>query len=94
MAVYQEAQNSLYRKSTSESSRWNKYYFWRRDPRTKMKGRAIYLLLLLGFLSVALAGECLTGDEANAIVSRWASLAIKIDVKVVNEAVTDDFQFF
>jgi hypothetical protein len=59
-----------------------------------MKGRAIHLLLLLGFLSVALVGECLTDDEANVIVSRWTSLAIKIGVKVVNETVTDNFQFF
>jgi hypothetical protein len=59
-----------------------------------MKGRAIYLLLFLGFLSVALAKECLTDDEANGIVSRWTSLVIKIDVKVVNETVNDNFQFF
>jgi hypothetical protein len=59
-----------------------------------MKGRAIYLLLLLGLLSVALAGECLTDDEVNAIVPRWTSLAIKIDVKVVNETATNNFQFF
>jgi hypothetical protein len=58
---------------------------------TKMKGRAIYLLLLFDFPSVPLAEKCLTDDEANAIVPYWTSFAIEIDVKAVNETVTDNF---
>lgn len=56
-----------------------------------MKGRAIYLLLLFDFPSVPLVEECLTDDEANAIVPYWTSFAIEIDVKAVNETVTDKF---
>jgi hypothetical protein len=62
-----------------------------------MKGREIYLLLLLSLFNIALAhkdGHCLTDDETNTIISRWASIAIKIDLQVVNETVTDNFQFF
>lgn len=62
-----------------------------------MKARNAYLLLLLGFFSVALADDkeyCLTDEETNAIISRWTSIAIKIDLKVVDETVTDTFEFF
>jgi hypothetical protein len=63
----------------------------------KMKGREIYVILLLSLISIALAHKdeyCLTDDETNMIISRWTSIAIKIDLKVVDETVTDNFQFF
>jgi hypothetical protein len=62
-----------------------------------MKGREIYLFLLLSIFSVALAYKddcCLTDNETNTIISRWTSIAIKIDIQVVDETVTDNFQFF
>jgi hypothetical protein len=63
----------------------------------KMKGREMYILLLLSLFSITIAhegGYCLTDDETNTIISRWTSIAIKIDLKVVDETVTDNFQFF
>jgi hypothetical protein len=63
----------------------------------KMKGREIHILLLLGLFSITIAhedGYCLTDEETDTIISRWTSIAIKIDLKVVDETVTDNFQFF
>ena len=62
-----------------------------------MKGHAICLLLSFSLFSVALAHDdnhCLTDGLTNSIISRWTSIAIKIDLTVVNETVTDNFQFF
>ena len=54
-------------------------------------------MLLLGFPVLALAhwsNYCLTDDQTSDIISRWTSLAIDINLQVVDETVTDDFQFF
>lgn len=62
-----------------------------------MKAREIYIAFLLGIFSIVLAHEneyCLTDDETSTIISRWTSIAIKIDLKVVDQTVTDNFQFF
>lgn len=61
-----------------------------------MQERTIYLLLLLSLFSITVAHyeKCLTDDQTSDIISRWTSLAIKIDLQVVNETVTDNFQFF
>jgi hypothetical protein len=37
---------------------------------------------------------CLNKSEAAEIVSRWTSIAVKINITVVNETVTDDFTFY
>jgi len=39
-------------------------------------------------------GTYLTDNETNSIISYWTSIAFKIDLKMVNKAVTDIFQFF
>ena len=75
---------------------WNSCCCVREDI-GQYEGRNIYLLLLLSLFSIVFAHEddyCLTNDETNTIISRWTSIAIKIDLKVVNETVTDTFQFF
>ena len=62
-----------------------------------MKEQNVYVLLLLSLFSITLAHydkHCLTDDQTNDIISRWTSIAIKIDLQVVNETVTDNFQFF
>ena len=41
-----------------------------------------------------MSSACLTSKEASAIVSRFTSIAIEINLQVVDETVTDDFQFF
>jgi hypothetical protein len=61
----------------------------RKAPRAKMKGQAVYLQLLLSFLSVTLTEGCLADDEANTTVSRWTLLAMKIDIKMVKKTVVD-----
>ena len=37
---------------------------------------------------------CITKAEADDIVARWTSLAIKINTTVLDETVTNDIQFF
>ena len=64
-----------------------------------MKGQnpQLLLLLLLSILSITLADyndRCLTDSQTQDIISRWTSIAIKINLQVVNETVTNDFQFF
>ena len=62
-----------------------------------MKGRISSILLILSLSGILLAHDhnyCLTDDETSAIVSRWTSIAIKINLLVVDETVTDNFQFF
>jgi hypothetical protein len=63
----------------------------------EVKAHNAYLLLLLGLFSVALADDkecCLTDEEPSTIISRWTSIAIKIDLKVMDETVTDNLEFF
>lgn len=60
----------------------------------EMKAQNVCLLLLLGFFSTALADDneyCLTDNESNTIISRWTSIAIKINLKVVDENFPDNF---
>jgi len=62
-----------------------------------MKAQFACLLSILSLFGIALAHDddyCLTKAETNDIISRWTSIAIKIDLRVVNETVTDNFQFF
>jgi len=62
-----------------------------------MKKVNMYFLLLLSLFSITLAHQgknCLTDAQTNDIISRWTSIAIKIDLRVVDETVTDNFQFF
>ena len=55
---------------------------------------------LLGLATLAAAntppppGPCLTDKQTSDIIARWTSLAIKIDPKVVDATVTNDFKFF
>ena len=61
-----------------------------------MKNFNSYFLLLLSLLNITLAHygkNCLTDEQTNDI-SRWTSIAIKINLQVVDETVTDNFQFF
>lgn len=62
-----------------------------------MKKFNSYFLLLLSLFNVTLAHygkNCLTDEQTNDIISRWTSIAIKINLQVVDETVTDNFQFF
>ncbi len=38
--------------------------------------------------------DCLTKTEAADIVSRWTSIAVKINITTVDETVTNDFTFY
>ncbi len=62
-----------------------------------MKQSISSILFILSLPGIVLAHgykNCLTSDETNAIVSRWTSLAINLNLQVVDETVTDNFQFF
>ena len=55
------------------------------------------ILLILSLPGMVLAHDykyCLTSNETSAIISRWTSIAIEINLQVVDETVTDNFQFF
>lgn len=66
-----------------------------------MKISRSLLLSLLGATTFTTAirnrqveDDCITKAEADDIVARWTSLAIKINTTVLDETVTNDIQFF
>ena len=62
-----------------------------------MKAHISSILLILSLSGIVLThgyNYCLTDDETSAIISRWTSIAIKVNLQVVDETVTDNFQFF
>ncbi len=67
-----------------------------------MKTMNCLFVFMLSMLSFTLASsiqdrgsyDCLTKEEAADIVARWTSIAVKINVTVVDETVTDNFTFY